>query len=110
MVGNLRTEELKLERDYEAQLKIYKPDWPAMVTLKGEIERTKQHIAASRQLLQRAGGQGFPTFVLAQAGGPASRIDIGPWLGRADEWKAQLAATSRRQTTASYRRSKPLPR
>jgi len=46
VVGNLRSEELKLERDYEAQLKIYKPDWPAMVTLKGEIERTKQHIAA----------------------------------------------------------------
>jgi succinoglycan biosynthesis transport protein ExoP len=46
VVGNLRTEELKLERDYEAQLKIYKPDWPAMVTLKGEIERTKQHMAA----------------------------------------------------------------
>ncbi|HEY6321201.1 MAG TPA: polysaccharide biosynthesis tyrosine autokinase [Thermoanaerobaculia bacterium] len=44
-IGNLRSEELKLERDYEAQLKIYKPEWPAMVTLKGEIERTKQHIA-----------------------------------------------------------------
>jgi polysaccharide biosynthesis transport protein len=44
VIGNLRSEELKLERDYEAQLKIYKPEWPAMVTLKGEIERTKQHI------------------------------------------------------------------
>ncbi len=52
---------------------------------------TSQHIAASRQLLQRAGGQGFPTFVLTQADDAASRIDIGPWLGRADEWKAQLA-------------------
>ncbi|HXO43283.1 MAG TPA: polysaccharide biosynthesis tyrosine autokinase [Thermoanaerobaculia bacterium] len=45
VIGNLRSEELKLERDYESQLKIYKPEWPAMVTLKGEIERTKQHIA-----------------------------------------------------------------
>jgi capsular exopolysaccharide synthesis family protein len=45
VLGNLRSEELKLERDYEAQLKVYKPEWPAMVTLKGEIERTKQHIA-----------------------------------------------------------------
>jgi putative protein-disulfide isomerase len=57
--------------------------------MSGEV--TSRHIAASRQLLQRAGGQGFPTFVLARAGGPASRIDIGPWLGRADEWKAQIA-------------------
>jgi putative protein-disulfide isomerase len=62
----------------------------AFVRLSGEA--TSQHIAASRQLLQRAGGQGFPTFVLTPAEGPASRIDIGPWLGRADEWKAQLSA------------------
>jgi len=61
----------------------------AFARLSGEA--TAQHIAASRQLLQRAGGQGFPTFVLARADGTASRIDIGPWLGRADEWKAQLA-------------------
>lgn len=54
-------------------------------------EATSRHIAASRQLLQRAGGQGFPTFVLAQADGSEGRIDVGPWLGRADEWKAQLA-------------------
>lgn len=54
-------------------------------------EATARHIAASRQLLQRAGGQGFPTFVLAQADGSKGRIDIGPWLGRTEEWKAQLA-------------------
>ncbi|WP_447779988.1 DsbA family protein [Variovorax boronicumulans] len=54
-------------------------------------DATAQHIAASRDLLQRAGGQGFPTFVLAQADGSTGRIDIGPWLGRADDWKAQLA-------------------
>ncbi|MGJ7610921.1 MULTISPECIES: DsbA family protein [unclassified Variovorax] len=55
-------------------------------------EATAQHIADSRQLLQRAGGQGFPTFVLVQADGRASRIDAGNWLGRADDWKAHLAS------------------
>ncbi|MBT2335156.1 DsbA family protein [Variovorax paradoxus] len=54
-------------------------------------EATAQHIAESRQLLQRAGGQGFPTFVLAQADGHTSRIDVGPWLGRAEDWKARLS-------------------
>lgn len=54
-------------------------------------EATAQHIAQSRQLLQRAGGQGFPTFLLVQADGRATRIDAGPWLGRADDWKAELA-------------------
>jgi polysaccharide biosynthesis transport protein len=46
MVGNMRTEELKLERDYESKLKVYKPDWPAMLNEKSEIEKSKQHIAA----------------------------------------------------------------
>jgi succinoglycan biosynthesis transport protein ExoP len=46
VVGSLRSDELKLERDYDARLKIYKPEWPAMVSLKGEIEKTKQHITA----------------------------------------------------------------
>ncbi|SEF28343.1 DsbA family protein [Variovorax sp. NFACC27] len=55
-------------------------------------EATARHIAQSRRLLQQAGGQGFPTFVLAQPDGSASRVDIGPWLGRANEWKAQLGA------------------
>ncbi len=57
-------------------------------------EATARHIAESRALLQRAGGQGFPTFVLVQPDGSASRIEVGPWLGRADEWKAQLARSA----------------
>ena len=61
----------------------------AFARLSGEA--TSKHMADSRQWLQRAGGQGFPTFVLAQADGTVSRIDIGPWLGRPEEWKAQLA-------------------
>ena len=61
----------------------------AFARLSGEA--TSKHMADSRQWLQRAGGQGFPTFVLAQADGTAGRIDIGPWLGRPEEWKAQLA-------------------
>ena len=71
----------------------------AFARLSGEA--TAQHIAASRQWLQRAGGQGFPTFVLAQADGTASRIEIGPWLGRADEWKAQLATLAAPSGTAA---------
>ncbi|SDZ53630.1 putative protein-disulfide isomerase [Variovorax sp. YR266] len=54
-------------------------------------ESTARHFAESRQFLQRAGGQGFPTFVLTRPDGSASRIDIGPWLGRAEDWKARLA-------------------
>jgi putative protein-disulfide isomerase len=66
----------------------------AFARLSGEA--TAQHIAEGRQLLQRAGGQGFPTFVLVQPDGRASRIDPGPWLGRAEDWKARLAALAER--------------
>jgi succinoglycan biosynthesis transport protein ExoP len=45
VVGSMRADEIKLERDYEAKLKIYKPDWPTMVTLKAEIEKSKHNLA-----------------------------------------------------------------
>jgi succinoglycan biosynthesis transport protein ExoP len=40
----LRTELSKLEREYAEKLAIFKPDWPAMVQLKAQIERTRQHL------------------------------------------------------------------
>ncbi|MFP3891089.1 DsbA family protein [uncultured Ralstonia sp.] len=52
---------------------------------------TRQHIAASRQWLDRVGGQGFPTFALEDADGNLGVIDIGPWLGRPEPWAQALA-------------------
>lgn len=44
LVSELRSNQLKMERDYETKLKTYKPDWPAMVTLKADIEKGQQHL------------------------------------------------------------------
>jgi capsular exopolysaccharide synthesis family protein len=44
VVSNLRADQLRLERDYETKLKTYKPDWPAMVELKTQIEKGQQHL------------------------------------------------------------------
>jgi capsular exopolysaccharide synthesis family protein len=44
VVSDLRAEQLRLERDYETKLKTYKPDWPAMVELKTQIEKGQQHL------------------------------------------------------------------
>ena len=52
---------------------------------------TLQHIAASRQWLDRVGGQGFPTFALEDAEGHLGTIDVGPWLGRPEQWAQALA-------------------
>ncbi|WP_211465124.1 DsbA family protein [Collimonas silvisoli] len=52
---------------------------------------TQTHIAASRALLTRVGGQGFPTFVL-QRGTQIEVLDAGRFFGQAEAWKAVLSA------------------
>lgn len=47
------------------------------------------HVQASRALLARLGGQGFPTFALEQAG-QFTLLDITPWLGKPQAFAAWL--------------------
>ncbi|HYL05575.1 MAG TPA: polysaccharide biosynthesis tyrosine autokinase [Thermoanaerobaculia bacterium] len=49
LISTLRAEELKLERDYEAKLKVYKPAWPAVQALASEIEKSKRNLRAAVQ-------------------------------------------------------------
>jgi len=51
---------------------------------------TQQHIAASRQWLDRVGGRGYPTFALEGPDGSLGVIDVGPWLGKPDAWAQAL--------------------
>ena len=44
MVSDQRAQLLKLEREYEAKLKVYKPDFPDMVALKAELEKSRQSL------------------------------------------------------------------
>ncbi|SEN36609.1 putative protein-disulfide isomerase [Pseudomonas sp. ok272] len=56
---------------------------------------TQGHIKASRTLLAKVGGQGFPTLALEQDG-QFTLIDIGPWLGQPEAfamWLSQACAT-----------------
>jgi len=45
VVGTMRSELMKLERDYETKLKTYKPEWPPMQAQKTEIDRGRQRLA-----------------------------------------------------------------
>lgn len=47
LVASLRSEVLRLERDYASKLATYKPDWPAMQSLKEQIEKARQNLAAA---------------------------------------------------------------
>ncbi|MGB8420754.1 DsbA family protein [Paraburkholderia sp.] len=51
---------------------------------------TAEHIDASRALLRRVGGHGFPTFAW-EVQGRYEVLDIGPWLGKVDTWRVWLA-------------------
>ncbi len=44
VVSDQRAQLLSLEREYETKLKTYKPDFPAMLTLKAEIEKARQSV------------------------------------------------------------------
>ncbi|MGC8917636.1 MAG: GumC family protein, partial [Thermoanaerobaculum sp.] len=44
LVGQLRAEQMKLEREYATRLNTFKPDWPAMQELQAKIEKGRQHL------------------------------------------------------------------
>jgi succinoglycan biosynthesis transport protein ExoP len=67
LVSTMRTEQLKLESEYETKLKTYKPDWPAMVGLRAEIEKGRQHIASVvDEMVAKAKGNAFAEYQTAQ--------------------------------------------
>ncbi|MBI3144690.1 MAG: DsbA family protein [Pseudogulbenkiania sp.] len=59
---------------------------------------TQAHIAASRALLARVGGRGFPTFALQQ-GETLTLLDAGRFFGQPEAWRARLEQQLR-QTSA----------
>lgn len=45
-IQQLRTEQARLERDYAEKLALFKPEWPAMISLKAQIERNHSQIVS----------------------------------------------------------------
>lgn len=66
VVGGLRSDQLKLEREYETKLKTYKPDWPEMLTLKAEIEKGQEHLdGVIREMVEKARGGAYAGYQTA---------------------------------------------
>jgi succinoglycan biosynthesis transport protein ExoP len=92
VVGSLRSDELKMERDYDARLKIYKPEWPAMVALKGEIEKTKQHITAVvHEAVDTARKSAYATYETALRQEQAIEAEINKLKSQAMDQNSQAA-------------------
>ncbi len=62
-----RAQILKLEREYETKLKTYKPDFPDMVALKADIEKTRQDMnAVVQEQLGKARSTAYAEFQTAR--------------------------------------------
>jgi polysaccharide biosynthesis transport protein len=66
VVSDQRAQLLKLERDYDTKLKIYKPDFPDMIALKGEIEKAHQHLGeVVQEQVEKARSTAFAAYQTA---------------------------------------------
>ncbi|WP_409308048.1 DsbA family protein [Pectobacterium sp. B1J-3] len=55
-----------------------------------QADALSKHIGASRELLAKVRGQGFPTFVLEDANGNVQTIPAAHYLGQVDAWRGVL--------------------
>jgi capsular exopolysaccharide synthesis family protein len=44
LVTQLQNDQAKLEREYAEKLNLFKPEWPAMIELKAQIDKGRQHL------------------------------------------------------------------
>ena len=49
LVGSIRADQARLERDYAEKLNLYKPEWPAMLQMKAQIDKGRQNLEAAIQ-------------------------------------------------------------
>ncbi len=84
VVSELRSNQLKMERDYETRLKTYKPDWPAMVSLKADIEKGQQHLKALiEEMGERARNDAYAEYQTALRQEQTLAAEVGRSKGEA---------------------------
>ena len=49
VLAPLQSEQARLEREYGEKLNLFKPEWPAMVALKAQIEKGRQHLQSATE-------------------------------------------------------------
>lgn len=67
LVTQLRNDVLKLEREYAEKLNVYKPEWPAMQQLRGQIQKAKEHLGTVvTETMEKAREQARADYQTAQ--------------------------------------------
>ncbi|MEO8189183.1 MAG: polysaccharide biosynthesis tyrosine autokinase [Acidobacteriota bacterium] len=49
LIASIRADQARLERDYAEKLNLYKPEWPAMLQMKAQIDKGRQNLEAAVQ-------------------------------------------------------------
>jgi capsular exopolysaccharide synthesis family protein len=84
LVTQLQNDQAKLEREYAEKLNLFKPQWPAMIELKAQIDKGRQHLQQ----------------VVGQAAAKTRDVAKNDFL-TAQRREASLAAALRNQKTAT---------
>jgi succinoglycan biosynthesis transport protein ExoP len=78
VVGDMRTEQRKREIEYEAKLKVYKPEHPDMVARKAEIDKGQQHLkAAIDEVVETAKKSAYAGYMTALRQEQSLETEIG---------------------------------
>ncbi|HTQ79640.1 MAG TPA: polysaccharide biosynthesis tyrosine autokinase [Thermoanaerobaculia bacterium] len=78
VVGDMRTEQMKREREYETKLKVYKPDFPAMASLHAEIEKGQQHLnEVVNEVVENAKKTAYAAYQTALREEQSLEVEIG---------------------------------
>jgi capsular exopolysaccharide synthesis family protein len=94
VVGDMRTEQRKRESEYEAKLKTFKPEWPAMVALKSEIEKGREHLSSAiAEVVDTAKKSAYAAYLTALRQEESLETEIG---------KLKSAAMDQNQEAVEY--------
>lgn len=99
VVGDLRAEQVKMEREYETKLKTYKPEWPAMVELKTRIERGQEELAKIvDEMVSKAQKSAYGSFLTAQRQEQSLAIELEKLKGEAMDQSSDAVEYTNLQT------------
>jgi succinoglycan biosynthesis transport protein ExoP len=105
VVSTMRADQLRLERDYETKLKTYKPDWPAMVELKTQIEKGQQHLdGVIAEMVSTAQKGAYASFLTAQRQEHSLAAELETLKGDAMDQSSDAVEYTNLQTEIKTRR------
>lgn len=104
-IGSMRSEQTRLEREYEAKLKTFKPDWPPMLTLKADIEKARHNLSAAvKETVETARKTAYAAYQRALREEQALEWEINKLKSEAMDQKSQTVEYDNLMVDAKIKR------